>query len=295
MAETLHADVLASVWINPGLIGSFLCSYGKHLYGIGGALFHLRHLYVYAQKLVPQLRVFMQDAWNIVTKWEELEPIQHRRPVPVALLHAMTVIALNWNWFRVAAVLLITFYGCCRPGEVLTAIRKSLVLPTDIGSDDSGGCFLRILKPKPGRRGLGRVQHVKIRDADVTAFLSRVFISCHAEDPLYPGTPSSFRTRWNRILLHLGVPTSFSLTPGCLRAGGTVELYKQGTPILDILWCLRLKNVETLQHYLQEISTEITMVDFPVATRVLIKNLSLVFKYFLSNSCCETGEVHLAR
>jgi len=83
--------------------------------------------------------------------------------------------------------------------------------------------------------------------------------------------------------------------PGCLRAGGTVELYKQGMPILDILWTWRLKNIETLQHYLQEISTEITMIDLPLPTRTLVKNLNLLFPHFISLSSCETGEVHQAR
>ena len=47
-----------------------------------------------------------------------------------------------------------------------------------------------------------------------------------------------------------------------------MHLYKQGLGILDILWALRLRNVETLQHYLQEISTEITMIDLPFPCRL---------------------------
>ena len=74
-----------------------------------------------------------------------------------------------------------------------------------------------------------------------------------------------------------------------------MELYRQGTPILDILWSLRLKNIETLQHYLQEISTEITMIDLPVPCRDLIRNLNSLFPHFLSASSCETGEVLHAR
>ena len=237
----------------------------------------------------------MQPAWTIVSKWEELEPVEHRRPVPIALLHSMVVIALNWKWKRVATVLLVCFYGCCRPGEVLNASRKSLVLPDDLGAVPGSACFLRIVKPKPGRRGLGRVQHVKVRDSSISLFLASVFGGLDCNEPLYPGSASAFRVRWNKILKCLGVPPSAKLTPGCLRAGGTVELYKQGMPILDILWALRLKNIETLQHYLQEISTEITMIDLPLPTRTLVKNLNLLFPHFISLSSCETGEVHQAR
>ena len=74
----------------------------------------------------------------------------------------------------------------------------------------------------------------------------------------------------------------YSLTPGCLRAGGTVELYRQGMQIMDILWSLRLKNLETLQHYLQEISTQVTMIDLPWEFRSGILNLAKIFQHFIS-------------
>ena len=283
------------IWKVPGLMVSFLAAYGKHWYGCGGALFNLRHLYIYAQKVHPVLRGQMQPAWDVISRWQELEPVHHRRPLPVALLHSMVIVAVRWNWIRVAAVLLLTFYGCCRPGEVLSAQRKSLVLPEDLGAESGSACFLRILKPKLGRRGMGRVQHVKISDPKISHFLSLTLGSLHGAEMLHPGSAGAFRTRWDRLLRALGVPRTANLTPGSLRAGGTVELYKQGMPIMDILWALRLKNIETLQHYLQEISTEITMVDLPSSTRNLVKNLNLLFPHFLSIFSCETGEVHHAR
>lgn len=276
-------------------MATFLAAYGRYWYSIGGALFNLRHLYIYAQRVNHLLRGHMQEAWNVITRWEELEPVEHRRPIPLALLHSMVVIALNWRWVRVAAVLMIAFYGCCRPGEVLTAARRSLILPEDIGAHPGSSCFLRILKPKPGRRGMGRIQHIKIIDECVCRFLSTVFAKLEPNERLYPASAGCFRTRWEKILKRLGIPSSARLTPGCLRAGGTVELYKQGMPIMDILWCLRLKNVETLQHYLQEISTEITMIDFSVPTRSLIRDLSLLFYHFVSLDCYETGDVQNAR
>eukprot|EP00438_Fugacium_kawagutii_P027913 Skav231459 [mRNA] locus=scaffold1847:913848:918299:- [translate_table: standard] len=293
--EQLDEATIHSLWLNHGILSAFLASYGKHWYGVGGALFNLRHLYIYAQRNHPGLRNHMQECWNVVSKWEELEPVEHRRPVPVALLRAMVVLALSWGWNRVAAVLLISFHGCCRPGEVLTALRRALILPEDVGATKGSACFLRICKPKPGRRGMGRVQHVKIQDPSISVFLSHVLSPLLSTEYIYPGTSGAFRTRWNKLLLSLGIPLSTKITPGCLRAGGTVELYKQGMPIMDILWRLRLKNLETLQHYLQEISTDITMIDFPAPTRLLIQNMSFIFDHFISHFCCDTGEVQYAR
>lgn len=51
---------------------------------------------------------------------------------------------------------------------------------------------------------------------------------------------------------------------------------------MDILWALRLKNVETLQHYLQEISTQITMFDLSPAAKVSIVAFADFFHFALS-------------
>ena len=49
----------------------------------------------------------------------------------------------------------------------------------------------------------------------------------------------------------------------------------------EILWALRLKHVETLQHYLQEIATQITMIDLPLETRVKVACLNELYPHFL--------------
>lgn len=219
----------------------------------------------------------------MILRWQELEPVEHRRPLPFALMCAMVSLCIGWGWRRVASVILIGFYGCCRPGEVLRAQRSQLVLPCDLGLT-SGPCYLRVQKPKPGRRGMGRTQHAKITDSDAVAFLSRVFDGVAPDCLIYGGTSSAFRLRWNKLLLALGISNSAMITPAGLRAGGTVELYRRGVPILDILWALRLKNVETLQHYLQEIATQITMIDLPLDARASIACLRQLLPFLLRSS-----------
>ena len=164
---------------------------------------------------------------------------------------------------------------------MLRAPRANLILPEDIDESAGSPCFLCVSKPKPGRRGLGRVQHCKVSDYHVSLFLSKVFSAVRGHEAIYPGTSNAFRYRWNFLLRRLEVPSTTLLTPGCLRASGTVELYRKGMPIMDILWTLRLKNLETLQHYLQEISTQITMIDLPSKSRFLILNLSKLFPHFI--------------
>ena len=279
--ESMGQSVLQSCWLVPSLMGSIMGHYGRHVYESGGALFRFRHLVVYAQRMHPGFRGHLQPAWNLINRWEELEPVVHRRPLPLRMVQAMISLALFWNWTRVACVIMIAFFGCCRPGEVLQAKRRHLVFPVDL-AQTSGPMFLRISKPKPGRRGMGRVQHAKTSQESIVSFLETVFSGMHGNQPVYPGSAGAFRTRWNKLMTSLEVPLSTGLTPGGLRAGGTVNLYREGTPIMDILWALRLKNVETLQHYLQEISTQITMFDLSPAAKVSIGAFADFFHFALS-------------
>ena len=159
------------------------------------------------------------------------------------------------------------------------------MLPADLAMEgDDSAIFLRILEPKAKRRGLGKVQHAKIEDSLVCRFLSRYLADLNLDEQIFSGAPSSFRRRWDSVLQALDVPLSLQITPGGLRPGGTVELYRRGKPIQDILWALRLKSLETLQHYLQEVSTEVTMVDLPAAAKTSILSASSMYCFFLESA-----------
>jgi len=281
VVDSFGRPMLDSLWLSPPLMGYMVAAYGRHAFEAGRALFNFRHLVVYIQRSFAGMRGNLGPAWEILNRWEELEPVEHRRPIPKAMIDAMVSLAILWSWWRVACVLLIAFHGCCRPGEVLLASRVHLVFPGDIGQH-GGPIFFRIQKPKPGRRGLGRVQHTKILSEAVGKFLAGILFDLQPQAPIYFGSAGAFRTRWNRLLLGLKVPLSCGLTPAGLRAGGTVELYRQGCPISDILWTLRLKKLETLQHYLQEVSTQITMVDLPLDAKQMIYSFSELLPHFLS-------------
>lgn len=276
LAGNLDASAINQLFVVPALMGYMLASYGRHLFSRGEALYSFRHLVVYIQREFVGFRGSLQPSWDVIARWEELEPVEHRRPLP----YAMVRLCIGWGWLKIAGVIFIGFHGCCRPGEVLRALRSQLVLPCDLGLSN-GPCYLRVQKPKPGRRGMGRVQHAKVSDEEVVSFLSSVYKNEPFETPLYSGTTSAFRLRWNKLLSALSIPLSAQLTPAGLRAGGTVELYRRGWPIFDILWALRLKNVETLQHYLQEIATQITMVDLPFEARANIACLSQMLPFVL--------------
>ncbi len=282
---TLGSEFLSSLYKSPHLLGATMAAYGKHLYETGVALYVLRQLVTHTQRTIPGSRLHLQPVWEVVSKWELVEPISHRRPVPLKLLEAMAAVAVTWKWYRFVVIIVLAYFGCCRTGEVLRAQRRHVVLPIDLALDTAdGSIFLRIVDPKAKRRGLGKIQHAKIEDSLVCRFLSRYLGGVDLDEHIYSGAPSTFRRRWDLVLKALDVPAHLQITPGGLRPGGTVELYRRGKPIQDILWSLRLKNLETLQHYLQEVSTDITMVDLPSAAKSNVLSASSMYRFLLESA-----------
>lgn len=278
------SSLLDSLWNCPSLMGLAMAQYGQHLYESGESIYKMRQLVTYAQRISPILKGKLSSAWNLISKWETLEPVVHRRPVPLKLYEAIIAVSIGWGWLRFAGCVVIAYCGCCRMGEVLRSKRKHLVLASDVSLPVSSPAFLRIMGPKPGRRGLGKIQHVKVDDVAGCKFLHSVFAKLDGDEPLYPGASSSFRKRWDTCLTAFRIPKGFSLTPGGLRAGGTIELYRRGLGIHDLLWRLRLRHIETLQHYLQEVSTDVTMFDLPMVSRVLIAGASEMYPIFIQTS-----------
>ena len=83
-----------------------------------------RHLVVFCQQQFPAERHQIQPAWELLHRWEAVQPVSHRPPLPKLILDAMLCLALSWGWCRWAAATALAFFGACRVGEPLTALRK---------------------------------------------------------------------------------------------------------------------------------------------------------------------------
>ena len=154
-----------------------------------------------------------------MTRWELLEPLQHRPPLPEAVLHAMCSLAVLWGWSQWAAVTLAAFYAICRPGEPLRALRKHLVTAEDL-LESGTEIFLRIPEPKTRKPGAA-VQHAQLKGPVwVLRFVAATFQPLRPECPLYDGSANMYRRRWDSLLKALLIDCSHRLTPGSLRGGG---------------------------------------------------------------------------
>ncbi len=243
-------EVFEWILTHPVSLVKLLVNYGHESFKAGMPLLYYRHLLVHLQKEIPELRAHLGPGWETVTKWELLEPVQHRPPLPEPLLEACVTLGLKWGWFTWAGCLALCFFGACRIGEVLGAKRGDLLTPTDLLSEEPK-LYLKIGSPKSRRRG-ANIQYTTVDIPFWTELICKIFENTARGNRLYEATPSAFRTRWNAVLKHIGVDPKHRLTPGSLRAGGAIAAHKRGLGINDLLWKLRLQHLKTLSFYLQE-------------------------------------------
>ena len=283
LASKLSQSTLEQLFLCPSLAVWALQQYGLHLYSCGGKLYELRHLLVLVQRKYPRLRAEISPAWELISRWEELHPVRHREPLPEVLFKAMFVLAYLWKWKRVAATLLLGVEGIARIGELLAARRADLFLPSDAFDSSNLVAFLKVKKPKTLRRGLGRVQHLKIKDTASVLFLEKIFGALDPSLNLCPLSASAFRRRWNKLLDALQIPVKLRPTPGGIRGRGAVIAYRRGEPISDIMWRMRITAQRTLESYLQETAAESLLAKLPSSAKERIQSFSSLYSQLLGH------------
>ena len=280
IAAELGPDALRSLQQAPRLQLHFCRAFGQWLYSKGEAMYIFRHLLVYLQQMFPADRPALAGAWSLLQKWELIQPVAHRPPLPRIILDALVSLSLSWGWLRWAALTSLAFFGVLRVGEPLRAKRSDLLLPEDCGLDREV-LFLQIGQPKSGRRGKGRVQHSKVTHSQTIQLARAAFGALSPDDSLYPTTASTYRRRWDKLVETLGIDKKCNLTPGCLRPGGAVFLYHCETPIYDLLWRMRLKHLATLESYLQETAALNVVQQINPVARHKVKSCAAMLPFIL--------------
>ena len=290
LEKELTAQTYVTLVQLPHLQANFVHSFGNWLYQQGEPMYLFRHLVVLIQHSYPAMRPVLASSWTLLAKWEIVQPVSHRPPTPKLVLDAMISLALCWRWRRWSAVTLIAYYGAMRIGEPLRAQRKDLLLPAEAGLEEPT-LFIRVGSPKPRRRGKGVVQHSRISEPAVVRLVSEVFQDLEPDEELYPASPSTYRLRWNRLLEALHIPPDVNLTPGGLRGGGALFWYHRGYPITDILWKMRLRQICTLESYLQEVAAVNVIQHLPSSSRTAVKSCAAMLPFLLASWLPSSGLV----
>ena len=238
----------------PTFAAQALRSFGDLCFQQRLALSNYRHLLIAFQRWKPQIKPFMSAAWDLVRRWELQEPVTHRLPVPEGVVRAMCVMAWQLGWYDWIGATLLAYYGGGRIGEVIRCRRFDLILPCDTIGEKLPAAFLQLRSFKSYFRQAAKIQHMKISDSDAVKLLVVIYELLPKGHLLFQGTASQYRSRWDHLLTMFGIQrAAVRLTPGGLRGGAAVKMYRDNVPIPQIMWALRLRQQSTLEFYLQEV------------------------------------------
>ena len=118
-SEVESYDILSLFLQVPLFLAHAVRRFGDLEFARGGSLLNYRHLVVAAQRRVPQLRSVIHICWDLASRWEVAEPVQHRVPMPLPVLKSIVSLSWQLGWKRWAGITLICFFGIARVGEVL--------------------------------------------------------------------------------------------------------------------------------------------------------------------------------
>lgn len=269
-------------------LSEWLEEYMIHLY----LTRHTRQMAAETLNVVVQkfgwLRTALAGPWKVVRTWETLEPSRHHPPIPRQVVFALAATALAWEWPKVAALLLLGFFGLLRPSELISLRRSDLALPSDHWDGDV--IYVRIGAPKT-RLQAARDQHVRIEEPKVATWVASVLSSTPSWSRIWQGSLSAFKSRFD--LLQREVLRSMPFVPASLRPGGATYLFRLWDENLQRLqWRGRWRSYRMLEIYVQELGAAEVWVTFAPKIRFRVALLGSSFLSLLHAAGKEDGSTN---
>ena len=210
----------------------------------------------------------LSAAWRVVSTWERLEPTKARAPLPFVVFQSMLVVALGWQWYRMALALYISFFCLLRPGELFDLMRCDVLMEDEEGS----AVMLCIRKSKRWVRG-ARGQHAKLEGKYACAWVRRLLARMCPSESFWPAAPGAFALRF-RALTKAVLGCEGPFTPGSLRTGGATWAFQEWDEnLVKLCWRGRWRDANTLWHYVQELQSLHVLQSIPPAARIRMREL----------------------
>ena len=268
-------------------INQIPCDIGKWLFRQGKPYYHYAETTnaVATKRLV--LRRFLQQAWDLAFMWGSYEPTEHHVGMPFQVLLATLSVILIWGWKCEAACLALAWGSLLRIGEVLQAMRKDLILLSDVsGSIDHA--LIWIKEPKARYRA-ARHQASKMEQPDLICVVQLGFGKLKMNEPLWEMSGSTLRHRLEKTLHFLGLPhrpgdSPKPLTLASLRAGGATWLIT-ATENSDLVQRRgRWASKRVMEIYLQEVLATTFLNDLTADIRQRVLQVMEFFPEVLLNA-----------
>eukprot|EP00438_Fugacium_kawagutii_P025642 Skav209573 [mRNA] locus=scaffold281:153023:156322:- [translate_table: standard] len=254
-------------------INDVLVRYGRFLFSAGKPYYHYSETVNSISSRRPVLRRSLQGAWDLGAMWSSYEPVDHHQAMPPQVLLGVLSVALLWGWSREAAIFALAWGMLLRIGELVNAFRKDLIFPADV-RHSIDHALLRIKEPKTRFRA-ARHQYSKLEYPDLLEVAWLGLGALNSYEKLWPFSPSTLRSRLNRILQRLGLPiakgsSAKPLTLASFRPGGATYLISQTESSEMVRRRGRWASLRVMEVYLQEVASNTFLMDIPKASRELV-------------------------
>ena len=255
------------------LINQLLVTYGRWLFKEGKPFYHYCETLNGITTVRPQLRRTIQQAWDLAFMWGSFEPSEHHQAMPEQILIAVISVCWLWGWRREAAVFAMCWGALLRVGELLQAYRSDLITPEDVDFTINY-ILLKIKEPKTRYRA-ARHQSGKLEQADLCFVVSCGFQRLAKGDKLWQLSGSTLRTRLEKVLSRLLLPTQPGQFPKPLslasfRPGGATWLIAETESAEAVRRKGRWAAFKTMEIYLQEVSSATYMNDITAESKSLV-------------------------
>jgi len=218
----------------------------------------------------PAIRRMLQGAWDFGFAWNRHEPSLHHVAMPGPIPLVILTTSMLWGWTRFAGVFALMWAGLLRPGELLSAYRSDLLLPSD-GDKILPFGLLAIRDPKT-RFSNARHQSAKLDMADMLKIIELFLSPLQGHQRLWPYSGSTLRSRFHAILQALQLPldTVNGVRPlelASVRAGAATWVM-QTTESGDLLQRRgRWANRRMMDIYVQEVTALVYLKRVPEHTK----------------------------
>ena len=261
-------------------INLILERYGRQMYQAGLSYAKYAETINAVTSWKPAIRRSLQGAWDFGYAWNRHEPGSHHSAMPGPVALAVLATAMMWGWTRFAGCFALMWAGLLRPGELLSAKRSDLLLPSD-GDKTLPFGLLAIDEPKT-RFATAKHQSAKIDMADMLEIVETFLGPLPAYARLWPMSGSTLRSRFRDIQKALSLPLTDCngakpLELASIRAGSATWIM-QTLESGDLLQRRgRWANRKMMDIYVQEVTALIFLQKVPSATRQQVLTVAQEF------------------
>ena len=223
-------------------LGLLLTDFAEVLWEEGESKADLANLLSALHDAEPSVDPFLRAAWRLYHVWKKNELAEQCTPARQEWVQALCGLALHWNWFEIALVLILSFELLLRTSEAANLKHGDIVFTKrDVA-------LIKLGFTKGGLRK-GRKEAVVLDKEVLVRWLKAIHEPANPGKLIISGGAKELRRRFGLLVKGLGL-THLNLKYYSLRRGGATELFTK-TGSFDI--CAeagRWENIRTARIYI---------------------------------------------